>query len=145
MNLLASIKTASTTLYHEFSSPLFDTVEPSFPSSSSINRKSYRHRFSLEEIRASSPQMDLVSTFSPSLWAVPVKFVMMGGSIAALVLDVMQEPSVWWLAYFENWVWCSVLMYFLASFVACVKLATWPRDDAGLLVKSAWVSSILYV
>ena len=87
--------------------------------------------------------MDLVSTFSPSLWAVPVKFVMMGGSIAALVLDVMQEPSVWWLAYFENWVWCSVLMYFLASFVACVKLATWPRDDAGLLVKSAWVSSIL--
>lgn len=142
-----NIKNAAIALYHEFSSPLFDTVEPSFSSKpeSATSRKSYRHRFSIEEIRATSPSLDINATFSPRpLWAMlSIKFLMMGGSIAILVLDVLREPSIWWMAYFSNWGWSCVVAYFLCSFACGASLARWPRDYAGLLVKSVWVSDVL--
>jgi hypothetical protein len=137
-----NIKNASKTLYHEFSSPLFDTIEPVFSSKPDASRKSYRHRFSLEETRAASPSLNIEATFSPRpLWAIlPFKFLMMGGAIAILVLDVLREPSVWWMAYFENWGWSLVVAFFTCSLGVAVRLARWPRDDAGLLVKTVWVS-----
>ena len=142
-----NIKNAAITLYHEFSSPFFDTIEPTFSSkpNAASNRKSYRHRFSLEEIRASSPSLDINATFSPHpLWAtLPLKFLMVSGSIAILVLDVLREPSVWWMAYFSNWGWSCVVAYFMCSLGCGVKLARWPVNDAGLLVKMAWVSDFI--
>jgi hypothetical protein len=84
--------------------------------------------------------MDICKSFSPSLWAVSIKFLMMGGVIAVMVLDILQEQSVWWMAYFSNWGWSCVVAYFVASFCCCVGLAKWPKTDAGLLVKMTWVS-----
>ena len=138
---LSSLRTSTITLYHEFSSPLFDIIEPDYNLQTNLNptsRKSYRHQFSLQEIRNASPCLD-GATFSYS-WTVPIKFTLMGGVIAITVMDVLADPTVWWLAYFSNWGWSLVVLYFIASFVCGVKAMLRGCEDIGLFEKSAWVS-----
>lgn len=138
---LSSIRTSAITLYHEFSSPLFDIIEPAYnlqTNLDSTSRKSYRHQFSLQEIRNASPCLDS-TTFSYS-WTAPIKLTLMGGVIAITVMDVLADPSVWWMAYFSNWGWSLVVLYFIASFACGVKAMWRVCGEIGFIEKSAWVS-----
>ena len=143
MPILTTAKTAIIAAYREFSSPLFDVVEPSV--SFTTSRQTYRKRSSVEAERAASPRINVVDTFSPRpRWLCGgIKFLLMAGSLAVLVLDVLRGPNVFWMTYFGNWGWSAVCAYFVCSFGAAVQSARKPREDGRFLSKATWVSDLL--
>lgn len=119
---------------HELSSPLFDTVEPS-----SVNAEN------------GSQVLDIVATFSPRprWFYILAKLFFAAWAIAIMhsSITTFENPS-FWLAYLTNQGWVFTVAYFFCSLFSALYLAKRGTMDnlqgcGGLLVKSTWVSALL--